>query len=174
MPTPTYVALAKNVLTTSQSSITFSAIANTYTDLVVLVSARQTGTGGAFVGTAKVEFNGTTTTYSYRELVSTGTTASSVSGTTSAFVVRYSADGATANTFGNTELYIPNYAGSTNKPISSTNVAENNSSTDGQSRIAADAGLWSNTAAITSITFTPTSGSIDAGSRFDLYGIKNS
>lgn len=174
MPSPTYVAIAKNVLTTSQSSITFSAIANTYTDLVVLVSARQTGTGGAFVGTAKVEFNGTTTNHSYRELFSSGTTAGSTSNTSNAFMLRYSADGCTANTFGTCELYIPNYAGSTNKPMSATSVDENNTTTDGQSRIAADAGLWSNTAAITSITITPTSGSIDAGSRFDLYGIKNS
>jgi hypothetical protein len=89
-------------------------------------------------------------------------------------MLRYSADGATANTFGNGELYIPNYAVSANKVMSATSVAENNSTTDGQTRIAADAGLWANTAAITSVTFIPSSGSIDAGSRFDLYGIKSS
>ncbi len=174
MPTPTYVAIAKTVLTSSAASVSFGSIVNTYTDLVLLVSARTTGSGGAYLGTIKVEYNSITTSYSYTELYSTGTTAGSARGTTSQFILRICADGDTANTFGNGELYIPNYAGSTNKVGSATSVVENNSSTDGQSRIAADAGLWSNTAAITSILLTPTTGSFDTGSRFDLYGIKNS
>jgi hypothetical protein len=78
---------------------------------------------------------------------------------------------ATSNTFGNGEFYIPNYAGATNKSASNDGVSENNGTT-AYAGLAAN--LWSNTAAINRVTFTP-----DAGSDFVqhstiyLYGVKN-
>lgn len=78
--------------------------------------------------------------------------------------------GATANTFSNGELYIPNYAGSANKPTSWFNAQENNTTT---AYINSHANLWSNTSAITSITLTASVGTneIKSGSSFYLYGI---
>ena len=73
----------------------------------------------------------------------------------------------TANTFTNNQIYIPNYAGSTNKSVSIESVVENNSS-DNMMNILA--GLWSNTAAITTITFLPDANWV-AGSTISLYGI---
>ena len=79
---------------------------------------------------------------------------------------------ATSNTFGNSELYIPNYAGSTNKSSSADAVAESNTTT-----VFAylNAALWSSTAAITSITLTPDAGGANfvQYSTATLYGIKN-
>jgi hypothetical protein len=75
----------------------------------------------------------------------------------------------TSNTFANTELYFPNYTVSQNKPISVYAVAENNNT---QAAIDAQAVLWRNTAAITSIELSQVTFAI--GSSFYLYGIKNS
>jgi hypothetical protein len=82
---------------------------------------------------------------------------------------------ATANTFGNFELYISNYTASANKPYSSTTSLENNTANQGYANWVL-AGLWRNTAAITSITMT-TDGAIYpwlSASSFYLYGISSS
>jgi hypothetical protein len=80
----------------------------------------------------------------------------------------------TANTFSNTEVYIPNYAGSTNKSISVDAVNEANSSTDFVYGLFLNAGIRSNTAAITAIRFSLLVGNFVQYSTATLYGIKNS
>jgi hypothetical protein len=75
----------------------------------------------------------------------------------------------TASTFGNCSIYIPNYAGSTNKSMSIEGASESNHSGAG---IGAAACLWSSTAAITAIKLFPYHGSNwKSGSSFFLYGI---
>jgi hypothetical protein len=74
----------------------------------------------------------------------------------------------TANTFGNIQIYFPNYAGSTNKSYSVDSVTENNETVAYQTILA---GLWSNTAAITTATFTAESGNFAIGSTISLYKI---
>ena len=177
MPTPTYVAIAKTVLTGSQATVTFSGIVNTYTDLVLLVSSRDDYASGR--DNIKLTINGTSANYTQRIIYAFGTTAGSVSasggGTGTYFDYLYNtAASGTSNTFGSSEIYIPNYLSSTNKPISTSSVAENNA-TDSTTMVTAGALLWSNTSAITSITLAPALGTnFVSGSRFDLYGIKNS
>jgi hypothetical protein len=78
---------------------------------------------------------------------------------------------ATANTFASTQVYIPNYAGSANKSFSSENMTENNGAT---TFMTLHAGLWSNTAAITSIKIAPAGGSWMQYSTATLYGISKS
>jgi hypothetical protein len=79
---------------------------------------------------------------------------------------------ATSSTFGNGELYIPNYAGSTNKSYSADSVAETNATA---TFMYLTAGLWSNTAAINSITMTPQGGSnFVQYTTATLYGISKS
>jgi hypothetical protein len=173
MPTPTYVAIAKTVLTGTQATVTFSGISNAYTDLVLLISAQGSNTGGNFRNVT-IQVNGTGgTSYSSTYLRGTGSAAASGRATSAANIgdVLWTEAGNT-NVFTNMEIYIPNYAGSTNKVLSSSYVSERNN-TEGYDY--ALASLFSNTAAITSITIGPMDfGSINTGSRFDLYGIKNS
>lgn len=171
MPTPTYVALAKTVLTGSQATITFSGISNAYTDLVFLVSVRDDLTSSGAASNITISINGSSANGSATELYAGGTTVASARLTNLKLDYHPTAN-ATANTFSNGTVYIPNYAGSTNKVLSAENVAETNSAT--ANLMAIDANLWSQTAAITSITFTPASGNFVSGSRIDLYGIKNS
>jgi hypothetical protein len=75
--------------------------------------------------------------------------------------------GTTANTFGSGDFYIPNYTSANYKSVS-YDVTEENNATQSYSQLGA--GLWSNTAAITSITLTavPTFAQY---STFYLYGV---
>ena len=78
---------------------------------------------------------------------------------------------ATANTFANVSIYIPNYTSANYKSVSIDAVTENNATT---AYAFLSAGLWSNTAAITSATITNSSGNYVQYSTAYLYGIKNS
>jgi hypothetical protein len=182
MPT-TYVAIAKTLLTGSQASVTFSSIPSTYTDLVVVFSVRGDATYEANNGDAMaMRINGSSTAqYSVTYLTGQGSSTGSgrrSTGNADSFIRIYggvNANSSTANTFSSGEIYLPNYAESTNKPISTTATTEINSTTG--NTIYAEAQLWSNTSAINSLEFTYTynaSSRFVSGSSFYLYGIKNS
>lgn len=158
--------IASTTVETPQSSITFSSIPSGYTDLKIVVSARQsTGDLGVLL-----RFNSNSASYSSRSLYGNGSTAASSTGGTSteysSWMTSMSTD--TANTFGSGEIYIPNYNSSNYKSISSDGVNENNGTT---AYTALTAGLWSNTAAVTSITLSAVSGTFVANSTFTLYGV---
>jgi hypothetical protein len=163
--------ISSSVLTGSAASVTFSSIPGTYKDLCLRVSTR------ADAGTAddiQITFNSTNSSYSRTNLKKNGSTITSQRGSSqSYFYMDWSGNGdaMTANSFGSAELYIPNYAGSTNKVMSNFGTTENNSTSQ---YMAIDAGLWSNTAAITSINVLSGLGNFVAGSSFYLYGIKSS
>jgi hypothetical protein len=177
MPTPTYVAIAKTVLTGTQATITFSGIPGSYTDLLLVYSARTNEAGNGY-NDFKLTFNGLTTTiYSNTLIYGTPTETGSFRDTSSNNIdgSYVNVSGNTSNTFASGEIYIANYAGSTNKAVSGTSVTENNSSTIYQSIIAGMAGLFRDTGAITSLSIAAQGSTLFvSGSRFDLYGIKNS
>lgn len=148
------------------ASITFSAIAADWTDLVVMVSSRSSRSFTS--GDISLNLNGSASNFTGRFLQGNGSSAAS--STTTTRVGATSGNTATANTFGNATIYIPNYRSSANKSISTDSVSEHNATTIYQ---AIDANLWSVTDAITSITLQ-----IDAGagnftefSSASLYGI---
>lgn len=153
------------------SNIEFTSIASTYTDLCLLLSLRQSASGGSNVS---MTFNNSTTGYTNRNLIVANTSAvseSSILGTSAIKIGFITSSDYTANTFGNTLVYIPNYAGSNNKSVSTDEAMENNASTV---YFGFFAGLWSNTSAITSIKLTPETGNFVQYSTATLYGIKNS
>lgn len=155
------------------ASMTFSSIPSTYTDLCLKISARSlySGVDNNFT----IQFNSSGgTAYSQRVLYGTGSAAGSFSRTAQPYVDPGYLNGntSTSNTFGNAEIYIPNYAGSNNKSLSSDSVTENNATA---ADMALGAGLWANTAAITSITIADyNSNNFVQYSTATLYGIKNS
>jgi hypothetical protein len=157
------------------ASVTLPAtgtIPATYTDLKVLVSARTNRS--ATVDGIGVYFNGDTTSarYSAKQLTGTGSGTQSTSNNPFNDENMYaSGNTATASTFGNGEIYIPNYAGSNQKSASTDSVSENNA-TSAYANLGAS--LYNQTTAITTITFVPITGSsILEGSTFYLYGISN-
>jgi hypothetical protein len=158
-------------LASSQASITFSSIPQTYTDLYLVVSARSTRTDQGPRNTLSVQFNGVTTGYSYRRLYgipSLATGSDSGSGA-DAFLLGYqTSNAATGSTFGNGSLYIPNYTSSNYKTGSGDSVGESNETSTGLSIVA---NLWSNTAAITSILIQDPGFNLMQYSSATLYGI---
>ena len=168
----TYTLINSNVLTSSAASITFSSIPATYTDLVLRMSTRDL-LSGSQANQFRVFINGSTSSiYSWVELLGNGASASSTSVSGNGrFNISYTdSDSATANTFASHELYFPSYTASQNKPISSFGAQEMNATT---ARIAAQAMLFSSTAAITEIKVEGNSANWAAGSSFYLYGISN-
>ena len=114
-----------------------------------------------------IGLNSSTADFTGRRLRGSGSAASSA--TTTRFIGEVPAATATADTFSSIEVYIPNYAGATNKSFSVTSAQEDNQS---EAYIDAVAGLWSQTAAITDIAITSANSvDIKSGSSFFLYGI---
>jgi hypothetical protein len=166
----TYTLIEAKTLTTTTASITFSSIPGTYTDLLLKISSRNND----IYNEIHFRFNGNSgNNYSGRNVYGDGSSAISSSSSSISSLQNLtvqSVSGQTANTFGNTELYIPNYTSSNNKSISADGVQENNA-TSAQAMLGA--GLWAQTAAITSIEAFPSIGSFVAYSTFYLYGISN-
>lgn len=168
----TYDALASvTVGASGAASINFASIPQTYTDLVIKLSGRDNRSANGtdvFIG-----LNGVTTNLSMRRLYHDSSAAYTDTGSTGNIGIE-SAATATANAFGSIEVYIPNYTRNTNKPYSAEGVAENAATGAGSAFGQMTAGLWSNSAAITSIDLTPVSGnSFVQYSTATLYGIKN-
>jgi hypothetical protein len=153
------------------ATIDFTSIPATYTDLLVKYSLRTSTTAGATWYDVYLTFNGTTTNYSGRFVYGDGSDDASGTDATTAIFLRPSASTSTASTFGNGEVYIPNYTSSNNKSVSVDNVSENNATS---AFAGLTASLWSNSAAITSITLTAATGTLVQYSTAYLYGIKNS
>ncbi len=166
----TFELIASSTLGSAQATISFSSIPSTFTDLCLKVSSRGASTGTLVM----VTFNGSGSGYQARWLDGDGSAASS--GTNNSTLQNLMAwtqsSSTTANTFGNFELYIPNYAGSNNKSVSSDYVNENNAT--GGIAYGLLANLWSNSAAINSISLAIYGGTnFAANSSAYLYGVKN-
>jgi hypothetical protein len=168
MPT-TYQLISSTVLTSNASTVTFSSIPATYTDLVLRVSGRSQNATGYFY----FILNGTGT-YSETDLRSNGSTPTSIRSTGDGQMfgqgyLRLVGSGMTSDTFSSVEVYIPAYTGSTRKMADAYSVTENMASTVEYTTIGA--GLSDITSAITQIVCYT---AFASGSRFYLYGIKNS
>jgi hypothetical protein len=150
------------------SSVTFSSIPQTFTDLKIVASARSVYSDAFDV--LRVYFNGSDTNGNFIEIY--GYNSATGYGSASQQRLGYiSGNTATSNTFGSSELYIPNYTSSNFKSSSADSASENNSALAVTS---ITTNLWSSTSAITSITLFAGAGNLMQHSSFYLYGIKNS
>lgn len=164
----TYTLISSVTLSTTTASLSFTSIPSTYTDLVLVWSGRVTAS--ARTDNSLISFNGSTANFTGIYFEGNGGGGGGGSGTFGRFAGVENGSTSTANTFSNNTLYITNYAGSGNKSFSAESVQEDNF-TNAQQTL--NAGLWSQSAAITSITITPTTGSYVQYSSAYLYGISN-
>jgi hypothetical protein len=158
----TYDKIATNTLGSAASTVTFSSIPSTYTDLV-LVAAPLSSAAEEMV----MQFNGdTSAVYSATILWGSGTAAGSIRSTAqnSAVLNYYGSVGSTQN---NQLFSIMNYANTT---TFKTVIGRANRSDSG---VDATVALWRNTAAINSVALKlKNSNNFLTGSTFNLYGIK--
>ena len=154
------------------ATIDFTSIPATYTDLCLVVSGRDS-TYSSATSTVYVIFNNDSSA-SYKDLwlFNNSGTAGSTKDLAAAVLLLANQPGtsATANTFSNALMYIPNYTNSNYKSVSVDNAMENNSTSVYETLLA---GLWSNTSAINRITLS-CDGAFAQYSSASLYGIKNS
>lgn len=157
----TYEPIATTTLSSAASSITFSSIPSTYTDLrMIMVGTATNGSSILF------NYNSDTgNNYSRILLQGNGTAASSSS--------QSNTDGNYAGTWYSsypcfTTIDLMSYAGSTYK----TNLITTNADINGSGNIRYIVGLWRSTSTINSITFSIYLDTFNAGTTATLYGIK--
>jgi hypothetical protein len=155
-------------ITNITSSITFSNIPQGYTDLKLVGSVRS-NVGNAYdfiyfyLNTPGVG------AYTQRLVRADGSSASSQANIVSYYPLQMiNGNGATSNTFGSFEVYIPNYRGSAEKSFSVDIVSETFAA---GIYMDLQAGRWNQTAAITAMTLASGSGPYLPYSTFTLYGI---
>jgi hypothetical protein len=168
----TYTLIKSETLGSSAASYTFSAIPNTFTDLVVRVVAQSAGSGYDF-DNITMTFNGTgTTNQGTIRLTGNGSTSGANVGTNQGIILVNVMPKTivTGSPWSNVEVYIPSYGVSQSKPLSTFGVSVAKQTT---AWISTSAGLFADNTVISSIVLT---GSADfvSGSSFYLYGIKNS
>ena len=169
-----YVLLQEVTVTQPVSSVVLNNIQQTgYTDLKIVVNSRSSNSVNVEALYARFNSPPSSTGYSnrvfYGESTGQGTFAPSISYSHLGYMP---AGNATANTFSNIEIYIPNYASSSHKSILADSVTESNATTYQAGVQSLNASLWANTSAISSITFTQEgAGNFVAESTFTLYGI---
>ena len=146
------------------STMDFTSIPSTYTDLNLVLSLRPTSQDSVYLS-----FNGSTSSFTSRFLEGSGASASS--GTATRYVAFPLTT--TSNTFSSSSIYIPNYAGATNKSYSIDSVSEANATTAYADLVA---GLWSSTSAINQISISLATGGVTfvQYSTATLYGISKS
>jgi len=153
------------------TSVTFNNIPQTgYTDLKLVVSARNTDTGRTY---GSIQINGNTSSiYSDLVIFGSGTTNTQQVHSSLTYVTTISASSSTdtASTFGSAEVYFPNYTSSNYKSFSIEGAQENNA-TAGYDTLGA--GLAATSSPITSITVLALTGSFSwaQNSTFSLYGV---
>lgn len=159
----TFTPISTQTLGSAAASVTFSSIPSTYTDLVLVVVSKWTGSGNSSYG---MRFNADGgTNYSRTYILGSGGGGSSAraSNQTSTFNGQVNATEWSSSVF-----HIMNYSNST----TFKNVLSRTDQTGNY--VTAMVALWRSTNAITSIDlgYFDASGNWASGSTFNLYGIK--
>lgn len=164
----TMVLINSQTLVANASSVTFSSIPGTYYTLYLYMSAR--GDTAATTIPFTVQFNGSSTSLTYRYVMGSGTAASTSSGSTGQ-AGTFPAASAGTSVFGSAVIRIPDYANSTTNKIAMCESSTEN--TVAASDMTQYSVTWAPTSSvpITSIQIAATTGNIVAGSTFTLYGI---
>jgi hypothetical protein len=160
------IPISTVTLGSAASSVLFSGIPQTYTDLIVKASSRTNASNTVI----QLRFNGSTSGYTAKYLRGSGAAANSYTesafGSTAIYGTYMTAN---ASLFISQEFYIPNYTSSNYKSVSGDGVQEDNGTT---AYSMLTSGLWSNTSPITSITLEDEGSNFQQYSTFTLYGIR--
>lgn len=152
------------------ASIDFLNIPQTYTDLVLKMSSKTTGTGAQY-DNGYIQINGmTSSSYNTIRFQGSGSAVFSDIGASAGLYFRTSGSGG-SNTysFGNSDIYISSYSSEKYKSMQGSSVHEWNAT---EAYAEFQDGLALNTSPIKSIKILPNNGVWAQYSSFHLYGIK--
>jgi hypothetical protein len=160
----TYTQIATNTLGSAASSVTFSSIPGTYTDLVLVANV---GCSSASQRAGWRVNSDTGSNYSRTILVGTGSSTASdrESNATAAYGIFDATNGVPTTLTGNFITQFQNYSNATTYKTALTRYNDAGGGTG------VSVQLWRSTSAITSITFVLSGGNWIANSTFSLYGI---
>jgi hypothetical protein len=170
-PSGAYDSIATTTLGSTTASVTFSSIPSTYTHLQIRAIFRGSAAGTS-TNDLKMQFNSDTGSNYSQHYVGGGgssTFAGGVANYTYIPAISILQDGNTANVFATSVIDILEYANTNTFKTTRTLYGYD---ANGSGEILLGSGNWRSTSAITSITFTPSSGSLKQYSSFALYGIK--
>jgi hypothetical protein len=161
----TYTKIASTTLGSASASVTFSSIAGTYTDLVIMIVGANAG--GSRV---RYQFNSDSgSNYSRTTLVGNGSSAASYSGSNNTVADINVIGGATALTAPYTIITnLQNYSNTTTYKTLLSRFGTNDASAPA---VEAVVNLWRSTSAINRIDISALGGNFVTGSTFNLYGI---
>jgi hypothetical protein len=168
--TNSYESIQTLTLGSSQSSISFTSIPSTFKHLQIRGILRSP-TGSA-VGGGKVTFNSDTTSgnYTFHRLVGDGSSASAYGQSGIDFILRCANNSTDVGIFGGSVIDILDYTNTNKYTTTRALTGADTNSTSGVLGLYSQ--LWLNTAAITSITVTPSETNFAQYSQLALYGIK--
>lgn len=158
----TYETIATQTLSSAASTVTFSSIASTYKDLI-LISNITTATSAYSrirVGNGSVDTN---SNYSWTYLFGSGSGSASGRSANETFL-QFIYTNSTAPAAHITQFM--NYSNTSTQKIILSRTANTINGVE------ADVGLWRSTSAINTISLIQSSGDFAIGSTFTLYGIK--
>ena len=162
----TYEPIATTTLGSTASSITFSSIAATYTDLRVIFVVQN-----SVSNTLNFRLNNDSgTNYSYTQFGGDGSSVYSASSTSQSQIqIGYGSGMPTSPNWGLYTFNVFSYAGSTFKTV----LTEMSVDKSGSGETNRNVGLWRSTSAVTRIDLLANAGSFQIGTTATLYGIKN-
>jgi len=156
--TDAWTPLAETTLSSSASDVTFGSLGSSYRDLLIIATIDNSANTELFI-----QFNGDTSTYVSLRLQGAGTTAAA--NTHSGTSMRLVGNGDIMTDFSfQAVINIFDYAST----AVHKNVLSRTSSSNG---IDLTAGRWPSTSAITSVKLSPNTGTFEAGSKFQLWGL---
>jgi hypothetical protein len=162
----TYNAISTTTLSSANSSISFTSIPATYTDLRLVLVARAVSTSIS----VDVTFNSDSgTNYSKTLLYGDGNNVSTTRYTNLTQIGTNFGSAFDATNPGLLTMDLFSYAGSTNKTVLFTVDNDLNGSGETQRTVA----MWRNTAAINTIALISSANQFKIGTTATLYGIKN-
>ncbi len=162
----TYTPIATTTLGSAASSVTFSSISGSYTDLILVCSMIGTATLDA-----RVTFNSDTgTNYSATRLMGDGSSATSNRSSNRAWIDLNYVGGVDTSAPTTSILNLNNYSNTTTNKTTLLRANEMGGAYTGTEAIV---GLWRSTSAINRLDITTSTSTYAAGSTFTLYGVKS-
>lgn len=162
----TFEPLATTTLASAASSITFSSIPSTYTDLVISFTWFANSATDAF---AALTFNNDSgANYGNTSLYGSGSAAGSMRDSSRTRIELYFVRGGlTIPSFSRINIF--NYRASVNKSVLIEGVGDQN----GSGYVERMCGVWLNTSPVTTVTLTASGSNFNTGTTATLYGIKS-